>query len=221
MQFFIHKDAGSEHIVLKEEDYHYIFRVRRLQKDSVFKVFNYADRIFTYKVVDVKKGLLVKIDESEIIKQAPLGAHIILALIDLKDIYELLSFLNEINAAKLSIFQASFSQGNRTLNLEKASKIVNLSCMQCGRFVPLELEVLKDLKEVLNLYPNALGLNKDTKLLSEIPAIKPPLIIGPEGGFSKDELELLKDRLYSLNSPFILQAHNAARLAASLFSSSL
>ncbi|PAF45501.1 RsmE family RNA methyltransferase [Helicobacter sp. 11S02629-2] len=224
MQFFIHKDAGSQTITLKEEDYHYIFRVRRAQKDSIFKVYNYGDSIYTYVVVDVKKGLLALNDKEGIVSKAPSNIHLILAFIDPKDIYELLSFLNEANVTKLSLFYADFSQKNRKLNIEKAKKILEFSCMQCGRFKPLELELLDDLDEVLKLYKDAKALHANAPSLdikSPSFSLQTPFIIGPEGGFSKEELELLKTRLYSLNTPFILQAQNAARYMASLLSQGL
>lgn len=78
------------------------------------------------------------------------GLLLILAIIDIKDIYDILPILNALNISSLYLFYADFSQKNRVLDIQKAYRILEYSCMQCGRIRLMEIVVFKNLQEVLS-----------------------------------------------------------------------
>ena len=59
----------------------------------------------------------------------------------------------------LQLFYADFSQKNRKIDMQKAQRILQYSCMQCGRMKPLEVAIHKDLKSVCKAFPNAIAID--------------------------------------------------------------
>ncbi|GAB0173455.1 RsmE family RNA methyltransferase [Helicobacter trogontum] len=158
MQFFYHEDSGAESIILDPKDAHYLFHVRRFKQGSTLLTSNLADmQLYNYKHERKNTFKLVALHSK--VSQPKAYAHIILAMIDLKDIYDLLPTLNALNVSSLQLFYADFSQKNRKIDMQKAQKIVQYSCMQCGRMQPMEIAVHKDLESVCKAFPNAVVID--------------------------------------------------------------
>lgn len=276
MQFFYHKDSGLESITLDSKDSHYLFHVRRFKQGETLLTTNLNDmQLYSYQ--HEKKNTFKLIGLHSKVTQPKAYAHIILAMIDLKDIYDILPVLNALNVASLQLFYADFSQKNRKIDMQKAQRILQYSCMQCGRMKPLEVAIHKDLESVCKAFPNAIAIDfldssvkvqdrenldsknsrveqgetsqnldsnntplflvtQNTKNLSQTPSkqaqqtfenltqqerqniAKNGVIIGCEGGFSHNERNFLHttQRVYALQTPFILTAHLVSTYIASL-----
>lgn len=244
MQFFYHKNAGDGRISLEAADLHYLFRVRRFDKSEILKVRNLIDKkLYFYKYDKKDSFILDNFIESSKLDSANLDSksqiNIILAMIDLKDIYDILPFLNALDVASVSFFYAQFSQKNRILNMEKIKKILAFSCMQCNRIDFMKINIFKDLSEVFSAFENACFMDfaseidsknmesknsvqtleslSDTELKN---IAKCGIIIGPEGGFSQSErANILSEKPHlRLQTQNILTAQLCAIYIASLCS---
>lgn len=153
MQFFYHKDSGLESITLDSKDSHYLFHVRRFKQGETLLTTNLNDmQIYGYK--HEKKNTFKLIGLHSKVTQPKAYTHILLAMIDLKDIYDILPILNALNVASLQLFYADFSQKNRKIDMQKAQRILQYSCMQCGRMKPLEIAIHNNLESVGKAFPN-------------------------------------------------------------------
>jgi 16S rRNA (uracil1498-N3)-methyltransferase len=79
----------------------------------------------------------------------------------------------------------------------------------------MELEIVESLREFKRLYPDSYLLNFSKKSLQKSANIK-RVIVGCEGGFDKEEIELFKNRVVGFDSSLILQSHTAAISLASI-----
>lgn len=230
MQFFYHQNAGENEIILDSQSYHYLFRVRRFNANEVLKVRNLIDKkLYFYKHTKKQSFILESIKEdSKNLKQDSKDLNLILAIVDLKDIYEILPFLNALNTESIGLFYADFSQKNRVFNKEKAMKIITFSSMQCGRRDLMKINIFENLDSILKNYKNASVIdfidskntNKNIESLDNLKLqniANNGIIIGPEGGFSNAEREKLKkNNTYKLNTNNILTTHLASIYIASI-----
>ncbi|RDU57895.1 16S rRNA (uracil(1498)-N(3))-methyltransferase [Helicobacter sp. MIT 99-5507] len=213
LQFLYHKDSGEKNIILDNQAFHHVFNVRR-QKDSILILANMLDsKLYSYKILQVgKKQATLELIDSKSIKQNSPKTHIIQAIIDMNEFSKTLPYLNELFVEKITFFYSDFSQRNEKINIEKLHKILLNSSMQCGRLSIMKIEIMKNLNEVLNIYRDSIALDFNDNRIN----IKNhnSFIIGAEGGFSKNERELLKDRLFGIDNPLIMRAKTASIFVA-------
>lgn len=213
MQFLYHKDSGEKNIILDNQAFHHVFNVRR-QKDSILILANMLDsKLYSYKILQVeKKQATLELIDSKSIKQNSPKTHIIQAIIDMNEFSKTLPYLNELFVEKITFFYSDFSQRNEKINIEKLHKILLNSSMQCGRLSIMKIEIMNNLNEVLNIYRDSIALDFNDNRIN----IKNhnSFIIGAEGGFSKNERELLKDRLFGIDNPLIMRAKTASIFVA-------
>ena len=226
MQFFYHEEAGRPRLNVDSNGAHYLFRVRRLRPGMLLDFCNLKDGLrHAYKHEGKNEFSLVA---SSVCKAAPPRLSLIMAVVDPKDIYDSLPMLNALNAASLSLFYADRSQKNRQLDMGRAGRILQSSCMQCGRPSLMKLALYENLDEVLGEFPKASFIdfaspsapslyleNLDKDSLGRHASLG--LVIGPEGGFSQLERRRMDgyERL-CLKAPYILTSQAAGVYVASL-----
>lgn len=210
MQFLYHNNAREKNIILENDAFHYIFNVKRKTNDENLTLANMLDStLYQYKILKIekKKAILELIDSKQITQESK-KTHIIQSVIDMNEFSKTLPYLNELFVEKITLFYSDFSQGNEKINLDKLNKILINSSMQCGRINIMKIEILKNLQEILNIYKDSMALDfSDNKC--DIKCHN-SFIIGPEGGFSKNEREILKDRVFGIDNPLIMRAKTAA-----------
>lgn len=223
MQFFYHKYAGNEEIKLDSNEYHYLFNVRRFKKkhNVELKVRNLIDNnLYFYihknnNIFSLRSKIVTKNNKDEF--------NLILALIEPKEIYDLLPFLNELDVTTLTIFYASFSQKNKVINLEKTKKILQYSSMQCGRSDIMKINIVNTLENVLEEFQDAFMIDfsiegdfLESKVNLELK--KNGAIIGCEGGFSESERNIMKNKV-KLKCKNILRSNTALIYVSSILAS--
>lgn len=211
MQFLYQHSAGSENIILDNEDFHYIFNVRRKKiNDNYLILANMQDStLYKYEITKVeKKKAILNLISSQKIIQKNKNTHIIQAVIDMNEFHKTLPYLNELLVDKITLFYSDFSQKNEKVNIEKLNKILINSSMQCSRLSIMAIEILNNLEDVLDKYKDAIALDFNNNYLN----IKQhnSFIIGPEGGFSKKEKQMLINKSFGINNPLIMRAKTAA-----------
>lgn len=215
MQFLYQIEAGKQELTLEDETFHYVFNVRRKKADNNhLTLANMQDStLYKYRILKVeKKKALLDLIDSNTIEQTSKNTHIIQSIIDMNEFYKTLPYLNELFVEKITFFYSDFSQRNEKINIEKLNKILINSSMQCGRMSIMKLEILNNLQEVLDCNKDAIALDFNANQCN----IKSynSFIIGPEGGFSKNEKEVLKDRSFGINNPLIMRSKTAAIFVA-------
>ena len=215
MQFLYQTEAGKQELTLEDEAFHYVFNVRRKKADNNhLTLANMQDStLYKYRILKVeKKKALLDLIDSNTIEQTSKNTHIIQSIIDMNEFYKTLPYLNELFVEKITFFYSDFSQRNEKINIEKLNKILINSSMRCGRLSIMKLEILNNLQEVLDCNKDAIALDFNANQCN----IKSynSFIIGPEGGFSKNEKEVLKDRSFGINNPLIMRSKTAAIFVA-------
>ena len=243
MQFIYDENAGAKTLILNVKQNHYLFNVRRLKAQSgeIFKFANLRDgKLYSYKFAEssgkesnldsatrvkgtesraksiesrAKSATFHLLDSANITQNSP-KTHIIQAIIDEFD--KVLPALNELFVEKITLFYADFSQKNIRVNLARLEAILISSSMQCGRLRKMEIEILGSLDCVVEKYSDAVALDFVPKARNLCDFKR--FIIGPEGGFSPRERELLKARkitISGINHPLILRTKTTSIFVAS------
>lgn len=216
MQFIYHIKSGDEVIYIRDYDYNHIFRSRREKKNKNFIFSNMIDyKLYRYKLAELTKKEAIFNLESFVIKQ-PLyfRTHIIQSIISMSEFTRILPTLNELMVGKITLFYSDFSQRNEKINLNRLNKILINSSMQCGRLDILKIEVFNNLESVIKHYSNAIALDFGCDEIN-IWDKTDSFIIGPEGGFSKEERDILKNRSFSIKSDLIMRSSTASIFVAS------
>lgn len=212
MQFIYHKNCGDSNITLNKDSIHHIFSVRREKYDigAILKCVNLVDStIYDYKLISKnKKEIVLECVDSVIIQQKSPKTHIIQAIIDINEFSKTLPSLNELFVKKITFFYSDFSQKNQKINIDRLTKIVINSCLQCGRMDLMDFEILPNLDLVLQTYNNAMAFDFEGKTC-DIKSFD-SFIIGAEGGFSQRERKLLQNRTFNIDYPLILRSVTAS-----------
>jgi 16S rRNA (uracil1498-N3)-methyltransferase len=209
MQFLYVKTPQSQ-LILTGEEHKYLFKVRRIKKDELVKIRNLKDDyLYIYKIDEInkKEAYLTLIEKKYFPNKPKQFFHIAWCIIDPKNIEKTLPTLNEIGVSKISFVYCDFSQRNFKLKLDRIEKILINSCQQCGRSDLMELEIINSSTEFFEKYKNFSVLNFNGKEITSN-NITLPVLIGPEGGFSKSEEEKFNE-IYKLKG-FILRSESAA-----------
>ena len=215
--FFYNKNAGLNTLKIDDNDFNHIFKVRRLKTKEVFFFRNFKeDKLFKYKLLELKKrSAILNLEEVSPHKKVPKKyLHIAWCVIDTKIIEKTLASLNEIGLSKISFIYAKRSQKNFDINKERIKKIIIASNIQCGRTDFMQIDIKNNIKEFIkeNENTNVLDFNGNTKINSEINTV----LVGPEGGYSNDEREILKNyNKISFKNNIILRSENAVRAISS------
>jgi len=212
MQFLYHKDAGAPTITIEGEEYKYLFRVRRKKVDSFVETRNLQDnKIYAYKVTSIdKKSAICTLAFGEEKPVSPTKSlHIGWCIIDPKVIEKTLPSLNEIGVSKITFIKCAYSQANFKIKKERLEKILINSCQQCGRSSMMQIEFANSIAEFLQKEPQSYLLNFSQNHIDSASDID-TIIIGCEGGLSKDERALFESKkIVGLNTPLILRSESA------------
>jgi 16S rRNA (uracil1498-N3)-methyltransferase len=218
MQFVYHKNSGDESIDIDGNLFRHIFGSRREKKKSHIYLRNFETSvIYEYKIESISKknALIVLVSSKSHEVEPDKFLHIALCMIEPKSIEKALPSLNEIGVSKITFIYCANSQKNYKPNIEKMKNILIESSQQCGRSSIIELDIVDGLEEFLNQ-------NRDTHLLDfggeyiKIDSNIKTILIGSEGGITKNERDLFDDNLIvGLKSDSILKSTTATICVAS------
>ncbi|NPA48557.1 MAG: 16S rRNA (uracil(1498)-N(3))-methyltransferase [Thermodesulfobacteria bacterium] len=211
----------GEPYLLSREESHHLREVLRLKEGAAVKLLDLQGREFLGRVEKLGREVLVR--PEELLRAATPPDFEVSALIPLLK-KENLAFLVE-KATELGITRIIPYSSSRTIvkpkkNLrEKLERRALQSLKQCGRLWPLEIFDPLSLEEAAQIEAElkvvAYEGEKKTPLkpLFENFSGKSLLLAsGPEGGFSQEEIDLLKEKgfLRASLGPLILRAETAA-----------
>ena len=214
VQYIFNEDAGSKSLKIKNEDYKYLFKVRRHDIDDIlyFRNKENIEMIHAYKVLHVENRFanleLISSKIKEI--KAEKFLHVAWCVIDPKSVEKVLPSLNELGVSKITFIFCDRSQKNFKIDLKRYERILQTSSQQCGRSDQIEFDISKNVQIFIEKNQNTLVLDFCDEVLdckSEVETV----LIGCEGGFSENERTILKDlKSFRLDTPMILRSESAA-----------
>ncbi|ANV97720.1 16S rRNA (uracil(1498)-N(3))-methyltransferase [Helicobacter enhydrae] len=215
MQFIYHENAGATQLTIEGETYQHLYKSRRTKTQETLSLRNLKDDFlyrYQHQSITRKEATITLIDKTPKPVIPTRYTHLILAVFDQKEFYKILPSLNELGVGKLTLFFAHFSQREK-LDCNKIHKILIYSSQQCGRSNLMHIEILENLDDVLAHYPKIGVFDFGGTALTKVDL---PILIGPEGGLSPQEREILKDYpTFSTQQDLILKSQSACLYVAS------
>lgn len=208
MKFLYSKEAKNEQIRLEGEAFLHL-KARRAKLGERIDVRNLTDgQNHIYEIVNLdKRGAELNLIFSHDVEARSSDLALAWAIVDPKTIEKTLPSLNETGIAKVVFFYGEFSQKNFKLDFSRLERILINSCEQCGRNDLMKFEIYKSLDELVKFYPNVALIDFEGESLDGY-AGKEILAIGPEGGFSQSEREVVAKK-YGLRAKNILRSQTA------------
>ena len=232
-RFYFGESLKTDSIVkLHHELTHYVVKVLRLKTGNQIKLFNSNEGEFLGTIVSIKKGdISVSVDmQVRVPSEDSVRFHIALSIIKGERMDYAIQKAVELGVTSLTPLYSRFSEvkiKNKTHlenKLHHWEKVILNASQQCGRLS------LPQVREPMNLTELIEESESDTFLLLDSSGCKNLndvsfkkdfyLVVGPEGGFSDEELEYSskKTEIISLG-PRTLRAETAPVVALSILQS--
>ena len=220
MQYIYDENASRDTVIIHGYNHKYLFKVRRLKIGDSINLRNLNDNIlYTYEVSRIERRTatleLREMQEKEVKPNRYL--HIGWCVVDPKIIEKTLASLNELGVSKLSFIYADYSQRNFKINFERLENILINSSVQCGRSQRIEFEVINSVEEFLNKYPESYMFNFSQNKINDKKSDIDTIVVGPEGGFSYNEVNLFKkNKIVGIDSNIIQRSETALTCISSI-----
>ncbi len=210
---------------LERDQAHYLGTVLRKTKGDKIRIFNGADGEWLAGIDRISKKECVLNLEQQTRKQAPEkhALHLLFAPVKRVRLDWLIEKSVELGATHLHPVLTSNTEV-RSLKTEKIKKQIIEAAEQCERLSLPELNPVQPLVPALGQWPEDIPLyicleRSDAAHISKSldPLEKAAFLIGPEGGFTKEERAFLSDfRTVSLG-PSLMKTETAAVFCLSAF----
>ena len=219
MIYILDDDSGIETLLIKGELHKYLIKVRRhVVGDEIFFRSNKdIKQLYTYTIENIEpKKVQLILKKTQILEvKAKKELHIGWCKVDAKSVEKMLPSLSEIGVSKITFIDCARSQRNIKLDFKRFDRILEASMQQCGSTHKIDLHESKSLKSFINQNPKAKVFDFTKKTLDDVNDIS-CVIIGCEGGFSKDEKEFLESQdVFRLDTPMVLRSESAVMAVAS------
>lgn len=179
---------------LNEEESKHACRVLRLKKGDSLELIDGKGNLFTCSILDDHpKKCVVNVESVYSENSSPFHLHIALAPTKNLDRMEwFIEKATEIGVTEVSFLKTKNSE-RQQLKLERIEKIAISAMKQSKRLTLPQINELIDLKAFIQNHPSGLiahCVNSDKLTIRDsIHATNCPILIGPEGDFTKDEID--------------------------------
>ena len=209
-------------IVLNKTDTHYLKNVMRCKKNDQINLFNENDQEFLSKILEIKKyETILEIFELSTNTEIINDIFLIFSLVKKNKMDFIIQKATELGVRK--IFPILTERSSiRDINPSRMVSIAKEASEQSNRISIPEINNLMTIQELLEqwdkkrsiLYADEiLEINKNLTILNRKNFVKSSLLVGPEGGFSPEENDMLKTYKYVFPISFgetILRSDTAA-----------
>ena len=231
-RLFLDAELGAKQsLVLTKAQGNYLFAVMRLSLGDLVAVFNGRDGEWTAEVVEAnKRGGALRCVAQSAPQCNPPDLWVFFAPIKKARTDFIVEKATEMGAARILPVQTSFTNSDRIRQDRLQAHAVEAAEQCGGTFVP-EVSELQKLEAVLQDWPEDRRIMFcDETLVGAKAALgqqqggKWAILIGPEGGFSPQELDMLRRQPYVTSvslGPRILRADTAVVAALTLWQSEL
>ena len=192
-------------IVLNKTDTHYLKNVMRCKKNDQINLFNENDQEFLSKILEIKKyETILEIFELSNNTEIINDIFLIFSLVKKNKMDFIIQKATELGVRK--IFPILTERSSiRGINPSRMVAIAKEASEQSNRISIPEISNLMTMQELLEqwdkkrsiLYADEiLKINKNLTILNRKNFVKSSLLVGPEGGFSPEENNMLKTYKY-------------------------
>ena len=209
-------------IALNKTDTHYLKNVMRCKKNDQINLFNENDQEFYSKILEIKKyETILEIFELSTNTEIINDIFLIFSLVKKNKMDFIIQKATELGVRK--IFPILTERSSiRDINPSRMIAIAKEASEQSNRISIPEISHLMTIQELLEewdkkrsiLYADEiLKINKNLTILNRKNFVKSSLLVGPEGGFSPEENDMLKTYKYVFPISFgetILRSDTAA-----------
>ena len=232
-RFYFGDSLNTDSIVkLHHELAHYVVKVLRLKTGNQIKLFNSSEGEFLGTIVSIKKGdISVSVDmQVRVPSEDSVRFHIALSIIKGERMDYAIQKAVELGVTSLTPLYSRFSEvkiKNKTHlenKLHHWEKVILNASQQCGRLSLPQVREPMNLTELIEESESDTFLLLDSsgsKNLNDVSFMKDfYLVIGPEGGFSDEELEYSSKKTEIITlGPRTLRAETAPVVALSILQS--
>ena len=223
-RLFVPFSLQSEMIILSTlADVHYLIKVMRKKKGDQLLIFNQQDGEYIAEITEIgNKNIVFKRLEQTKFYQKKSEINLIFAPIKQSRMSFLLEKTTELGVSKLIPVQTKHSVVDK-INLSKWQIYLKEAAEQCGRLDLPEIKELQSFDKFIAQWPVdqlIILCNESEQSLPLIKALQDKtkdiiinIMIGPEGGFSAQEISILKQKSFVQSvhlGPRILRAETAA-----------
>ena len=188
-------------LVLNKSDSHYLKNVMRCKENDQINLFNENDGEFYSEILEIKKHeIILEIFKLSINTEIINDISLIFSLVKKNKMDFIIQKATEMGVKK--IFPILTERSSiRNINITRMYAIAKEATEQSNRISIPEISNLQTIQELLKnwdknrsiLYADEiLKINKNLTILNRKNFVKSSLLIGPEGGFSSEENDMLK-----------------------------
>ena len=206
MQLFFCPDILPGNTYLNAEESRHCARVLRKKKGDLIQITDGAGHLFKCVLDEISTGKCsFHVEHKERIAQPDFSIHIAIAPTKSTDRIEwFVEKAVEIGVQEISFVRCAFSE-RKNLNLERLQKKAVSAMKQSGRAWLPQLNEMTKLSSFANSHEAQQKFvahleDKGTDHLIDLGVPKKSylVVVGPEGGFSEEEIKLLKDKNYAV-----------------------
>ncbi len=194
--FFSNYKENDKYVVINEIDSKHITRTFRKNIGDNIKITNGFGYLCNAEIVEIRKKIKVKIKSIEKFESSNHSVHI--ALSPLKNASRFEWFVEkstELGISQITPLICEYSE-KKKVNMDRLDRILISSLKQSNQF-------FKPIINSIKTFENFIKYNEDEKLMANLKTSNKLngqfftqknicLMIGPEGGFSEQEIELAK-----------------------------
>lgn len=188
-------------IVLNKSDTHYLKNVMRCKENDQVNLFNENDNEFNCKILKIKKyEVTLEIIELSTNTEIINDIFLIFSLVKKNKIDFIIQKATELGIKKIFPILTERSSV-RNIDISRMYTIAKEASEQSNRISIPEISNLQTLQDLLKkwnksrsiLYADEiLKINKNLTILNRKNFVKSSLLVGPEGGFTREENDMLK-----------------------------
>ena len=188
--------TGNKTIYFIDDDNHYLKNVLRVRLGTKFRVFNGSDVEFLAQIIDIRKSSITALVSERLLQpKAEKPLILMLCLIKIDKMLDAIDNAVQLGVTEIIPVIAQRSQIH-TINIQKFSRRIIEATEQSERFSPPLLHQIIKLTDYNSSFSNTtIFANENEDLRHNITQLNLEgcitAIIGPEGGFTDNELEFL------------------------------
>ena len=196
MRHRIHVPSLEPTVTVTGDEFHHAVRVARVRAGEEVELFDASGRAAKGVVQSVERDVVVVVTGEELpLREASIDIHLAMAVIQLEKFELVLQKATELGVRSITPLLADRGEVRRERfagKTDRWKKIILEAVKQCGRSRVPDLEEAATFDEVLGRAGTKILFDADVAPGALEPAREMTLLIGPEGGWSEEEIEAAK-----------------------------
>ncbi len=218
----------DENFIVEGDDFHHLYKVLRLKEGEEVRLLNGKGKVFFGRIKKIEKSkAFVSVEKEYFFERKKPFLNFFVSLVPKDKRAVIVQKLTELGAFSIFFFPSEFSKvnikGELSKKEEKLRKIAVGAIKQSGNPYLPNIRILRSFKELFDYEGDNFLLSQNGSFLIKLnmdEKEKVNIFIGPEGGFSKRELEGFRRRNFEeiKISENVLRTETAVISSAAIFS---